>query len=65
LFRHAKPVIEAYQEQIAPCSTSPTSAAAHQTERAALDFQQHLAAGKAGLVTRIDRAIDKDTELHR
>jgi UbiD family decarboxylase len=31
----------------------------------ALDFQQHLAAlEKAGLVTRIDRAIDKDTELH-
>jgi UbiD family decarboxylase len=31
----------------------------------ALDFQQHLAAlEKAGLVTRIDRPIDKDTELH-
>src|SRR5215217_738767 len=31
----------------------------------ALDFQQHLAALEAaGLVTRIDRPIDKDTELH-
>src|SRR5438477_37134 len=30
-----------------------------------LDFQQHLAALEAqGLVTRIDRPIDKDTELH-
>src|SRR6266568_6426361 len=29
------------------------------------DFQQHLAALEAqGLVTRIDRPIDKDTELH-
>ena len=31
----------------------------------ALDFQQHLKALEAaGLVTRIDRPIDKDTELH-
>ncbi len=31
----------------------------------ALDFQTHLAALEAaGLVTRIDRPIDKDTELH-
>src|SRR5260221_922405 len=31
----------------------------------ALDFQQHLKALEAaGLVTRINRAIDKDTELH-
>ena len=31
----------------------------------ALDFQQHLAALEAaGLVTRIDRPIDKDAELH-
>jgi UbiD family decarboxylase len=31
----------------------------------ALDFQQHLAGLEAaGLVTRIDRPIDKDTELH-
>src|SRR5689334_18235497 len=31
----------------------------------ALDFQQHLAMlERAGLVTRIDRPIDKDTELH-
>jgi 4-hydroxy-3-polyprenylbenzoate decarboxylase len=31
----------------------------------ALDFQQHLARlEQAGLVTRIDRPIDKDTELH-
>src|ERR1044072_6517198 len=31
----------------------------------ALDLQRHLAAlEKAGLVTRIDRPIDKDTELH-
>src|SRR5690606_34264293 len=31
----------------------------------ALDFQQHLAALEAaGLVVRIDRPIDKDTELH-
>jgi len=31
----------------------------------ALDFQQHLAALEAaGLVTRIDRPIDKDSELH-
>src|SRR5258708_4417386 len=31
----------------------------------ALDFQQHLGALEAaGLVTRIDRPIDKDTELH-
>src|SRR5882762_9353267 len=30
-----------------------------------LDFQQHLAALEAqGLVTRIDRPINKDTELH-
>src|SRR6201995_5160053 len=35
------------------------------TKGPALDFQQHLAAlEKAGLVTRIDRPIDKDTELH-
>src|SRR4029078_13120606 len=31
----------------------------------AIDFQQHLAALEAaGLVTRIDRTIDKDPELH-
>jgi UbiD family decarboxylase len=31
----------------------------------ALDFQRHLAAlERAGLVTRIDRPIDKDSELH-
>src|SRR5882762_9612605 len=30
-----------------------------------LDFQQHLAALEAqGLVTRVDRPINKDTELH-
>src|SRR5918995_1215158 len=30
-----------------------------------LDFQQHLAdLDAAGLLTRIDRAINKDTELH-
>jgi UbiD family decarboxylase len=35
------------------------------TKGPALDFQQHLAALEAaGLVTRIDRPIDKDTELH-
>ena len=35
------------------------------TQGPALDFQQHLAALEAaGLVTRIDRPIDKDTELH-
>src|ERR1700759_3976772 len=35
------------------------------TKGPALDFQQHLAAlEKAGLVTRIDRPIDKDAELH-
>ena len=39
--------------------------AAGKTQGPALDFQQHLAAlEKAGLVTRIDRPIDKDTELH-
>src|SRR5512132_3333309 len=31
----------------------------------ALDFQQHLAALEAeGLLVRVDRPIDKDTELH-
>src|SRR5882724_3092632 len=35
------------------------------TKGPALDFQQHLAALEAaGLVTRIERPIDKDTELH-
>src|SRR5512141_2791986 len=35
------------------------------TARPALDFQAHLAALEAaGLVVRIDRAIDKDSELH-
>src|SRR4029078_7376535 len=35
------------------------------TKGPALDFQQHLAALEAaGLVTRIDRPIDKDTDLH-
>ena len=39
--------------------------AAGKTTGPALDFQQHLAALEAaGLVTRIDRPIDKDTELH-
>jgi 4-hydroxy-3-polyprenylbenzoate decarboxylase len=39
--------------------------AAAKTAGPALDFQQHLAALEAaGLVTRIDRPIDKDTELH-
>src|SRR5438445_9856628 len=32
---------------------------------APMDFQQHLAALEAqGLVVRVDRPIDKDTELH-
>src|SRR5690349_13675172 len=31
----------------------------------ALDFQQHLAAlDRAGLLVRVDRPIDKDSELH-
>jgi len=39
--------------------------ASGKTKGPALDFQQHLAALEAaGLVTRIDRPIDKDTELH-
>jgi UbiD family decarboxylase len=39
--------------------------ASGKTQGPALDFQQHLAAlERAGLVTRIDRPIDKDTELH-
>ena len=36
-----------------------------QNQGPALDFQEHLAALEAhGLVVRIDRPIDKDTELH-
>jgi 4-hydroxy-3-polyprenylbenzoate decarboxylase len=39
--------------------------ASSKTQGPALDFQQHVAAlEKAGLVTRVDRPIDKDTELH-
>src|ERR1043165_6549488 len=39
--------------------------AARQSKSPALDFQDHLKALEAaGLVTRIDRPIDKDTELH-
>src|SRR5215203_4382540 len=35
------------------------------TQAPPLDFQQHLATLEAhGLVTRVDRAIDKNTELH-
>lgn len=44
--------------------SDPRSANA-QTKRAALDFQEHLAAlEEQGLVVRVDRPIDKDTELH-
>src|SRR5712671_4488861 len=44
--------------------TGKESAAAA-TQGPPLDFQQHLAALEAqGLVTRVDRPIDKDTELH-
>src|SRR5215469_13867876 len=44
---------------VAPARRSAT------TEGPPLDFQQHLAALEAqGLVTRIDRPINKDTELH-
>src|SRR5688572_16261763 len=40
-------------------------AAKKETARAATDFQQHLAnLERAGLVVRIDRPINKDTELH-
>src|SRR5580704_3692994 len=44
----------------------PADAAAHATKaRPALDFQAHLADLEArGLLVRIDRPIDKDTELH-
>src|SRR6201988_2305780 len=36
-----------------------------QTSGPPLDFQEHLARVEAaGLITRIDRAINKDTELH-
>src|ERR1700681_3352016 len=44
----------------------PADAAARTTEpRPARDFQSHLADLEArGLLVRIDRAIDKDTELH-
>ena len=36
-----------------------------QNQGPALDFQEHLAALEAqGLVVRVDRPIDKDTELH-
>jgi UbiD family decarboxylase len=44
----------------------PADASAHTTEpRPARDFQSHLADLEArGLLVRIDRAIDKDTELH-
>ena len=44
----------------------PADAARRATElRPALDFQAHLADLEArGLLVRIDRSIDKDTELH-
>ena len=42
-----------------------TSAAAGETAGPPRDFQEHLARLEArGLVTRIDRPINKDTELH-
>src|SRR5437588_1161199 len=45
---------------VAPATRRPGAA-----DGPPLDFQQHLAALEAaGLVTRIDRPIDKDTELH-
>ena len=45
----------------APKQAGPSAA----TAGAPTDFQQHLAALEApGLVVRIDRPIDKDTELH-
>ena len=56
----------AEEQEVAPCSTSPTSAApAAKAAGPALDFQAHLKLLEdAGLVVRIDRPIDKDTELH-
>src|SRR5947209_683893 len=45
---------------VAPATRRPGAA-----DGPPLDFQQHLAALEAaGLVTRIDRPINKDTELH-
>src|SRR5258705_4038969 len=42
-----------------------TAASAHETAGPPQDFQQHLARLEArGLLTRIDRPINKDTELH-
>ena len=44
---------------------SITAAQKHSATRPRLDFQEHLAALEAqGLLIRIDRPIDKDTELH-
>jgi UbiD family decarboxylase len=45
--------------------TEKTSASAQQTPGPPQDFQEHLARLEArGLLTRIDRPINKDTELH-
>jgi len=44
---------------------APATRRSGATDGPPLDFQRHLAALEAqGLVTRIDRPIDKDTELH-
>src|SRR5215471_14256475 len=44
---------------------APATRRSGATDGPPLDFQRHLAALEAqGLLTRIDRPIDKDTELH-
>ena len=66
-FRHAKPGDRgASEEEIAHMLDQPDKRRARgQSQGPALDFQEHLAALEAqGLVVRVDRPIDKDTELH-